>query len=491
MKIFGKTIFSRVFMINLASVLVGIVILGSLQMILITNYITKQNEESLSKNADSIVNLINNEISLDSLSSILRGFSKSSNTHILVLDNESNVLLNTRESGFIDKDVKSLSKEYSKDVISGKRNSIMGTMGGLFNQSMFTLQVPIFRPTDNAIMGAVLISTPIPERQKMNMELFRILLFSAAVVFIVSFLLSYMLARKLSDPIKRIGKTAKEFATGKFTARADLTEADTQIMEISELAETFNNMAYELEKFEDIRMSFISNVSHELRTPMTTISGFIDGILDETIPPDKQSQYLEIVRSEIVRLSKLVNTFLDITRMKSDKMAINRTNFDINEVIRLTIISFEKKLEAKNINVNLEFGTNSCYVKADSDTIKIVWTNLIDNAIKFTNDGGDLTISVTTKLHDVFVSVKNTGVGIPENQQHFIFERLYKVDKSRAMNREGTGIGLYLVKSVIQAHGKEIKVNSVENEYAEFVFNLSRGKAPNGRGENRGDIEIE
>lgn len=481
---FGKTIFSRVLIINLISVLVGILILGSLQMVLVSNYITRQSEESLSKNADTIVSLVHTNISVDSLASVLRGFSKSSNTHIFVVDNEGAVLVNTTDSGFVNETVRYVPEEYIERVLNGDRNHVIGTMSGLFNETMFTLEVPIFGATTDVVLGAVLVSTPIPERQRMKMELFKMLLFSACVVFFVSFLLSYTLSRRLANPIKRIGFSAKEFAAGKFDSRVKLEPVDAQISEIKELADTFNNMATDLEKFEDVRMSFISNVSHELRTPMTTIAGFIEGILDDTIPPEKEKQYLQIVQSEVVRLSKLVNTFLDIARMNSDEMTINRTNFDINEVIRLTIISFEKKLEGKHLNVSLEFASDSCYVRADIDSIKTVLTNLLDNAIKFTNEGGEITFTVYPKQHDVFISVKNTGVGIPESQQRFVFDRFYKVDQSRSINKEGTGIGLYLVRNVIRAHGKEIRVQSVEGEYAEFIFSLDRGKAPSGR-ENR------
>ena len=214
---------------------------------------------------------------------------------------------------------------------------------------------------------------------------------------------------------------------------------------------------------------------------MTTISGFVYGILDDTIPPEKQKEYLTIVHSEITRLSRLVNTFLDITRLNSDKMVIHQTNFDINETIRMVIISLEKKLEDKKIDVDLKFSDQYCYVRADSDSIKRVLTNLLDNAVKFTYPEGKITVTVTPKQQEVYISVHNTGCGIPEEQQRMIFERLYKVDKSRSENKEGTGIGLYLVKQIIRAHGKNIIVNSKEGEYAEFVFNLSAGRRPDKR----------
>lgn len=229
-------------------------------------------------------------------------------------------------------------------------------------------------------------------------------------------------------------------------------------------------------------MSFISDVSHELRTPMTTIGGFIDGMLDDTIPPEKQKTYLKIVKDEVTRLTRLVNTFLDITRMQSDKVNLVISDFDINEVIRLIIIGLGNKIDAKNLEINLIFDRDVSYVRADADKIKMVLTNLFDNAIKFTNDKGTITIETLPKGGEVQISVHNTGVGIPAEQQKIIFERLYKVDKSRSINKEGTGIGLYIVKSMLAAHGKDIKVDSVEGEYARFTFSLDKGRAPSKNG---------
>ncbi len=481
--LFGKTIFSRIFFINVISVLVCVVILGSMQTVLVTNYISRQSEETLGKNADSIVALIQNNISVESLRGILSGFSRSSHSHIMVINDQGGVLVNTSDSGFAENTPAFIPNEYSKAVLSGQRNSIIGTLGGIFSETMFTLQVPVMSPGGSAV-GAVFISMPIPEQQKMNHALLRILFSSAIVVIIVSFLLSYMLAKRFSMPIKSIRDSAKAFAQGHLNARVGEIATKSDIDEIAELAETFNNMAFELEKVEDIRKSFISDVSHELRTPMTTISGFVYGILDDTIPADRQKKYLRIVYDEVTRLSRLVNTFLDISRMQSDKMVMNKSNFDINEAIRLTIIGLEQRLQEQQINVVLNFDTDSCYVFADSDSIKRVLTNLLDNAVKFTNLGGEIAVTVTTRQQEVFVSVRNTGCGIPKEQQQMIFERLYKVDKSRSINKEGTGIGLYLVKSIIRAHGKNIKVNSVEGEFAEFTFSLDKGKAPQKREEN-------
>ena len=475
--LFGKTIFSRIFIINIISVIVCLIVLGSMQMILVTSYIAHRSEESLGKNAESIVSLIQNNISIDSLRNILSGFSRSSHSHIIVINSDGGVLINTADSGFV-KDVPAfIPTEYSKTVLGGSRNSLIGTMGGLFNETMFTLQLPILN-TDNHAVGAVFVSTPIPEQQSMAYGLFRIMMVSAIVVVVISFMLSYVLAKRFSMPLSSIRDGANNFAKGNLDARVSGEAVNSDITEIAELASSFNTMASELEKVEDTRRAFISDVSHELRTPMTTISGFVYGILDGTIPPEKQNEYLKIVYDETSRLSRLVNTFLDINRMQSDKMILKKAPFDINEMIRLTIIGLEQRLEEKNIRISLNFDSDSCYVFADSDSIRRVLTNLLDNAVKFTDENGVISVTTTPKQNEVSVSVRNSGCGIPKEQQKMIFERLYKVDKSRSINRDGTGIGLYLVKSIIRAHGKYITVNSVEGQYAEFTFTLDRGRVP-------------
>ncbi|MBR5152973.1 MAG: GHKL domain-containing protein [Clostridia bacterium] len=478
-KWFGRTIFTRIFYINILTSLICLIILGSTQIVLLNRYISHQSEEALRRNAESVAGLIQNNVSIETMQHILNGFARSSNSHIMIMDSQGKVLINTHNT-FMDRAPMYIQQEYLQAVLQGKRNSVIGTMGGLFRETMFTLQVPIVHESGGTL-GAVCISIPIPQKQKMTHEVMNILMASAICVALMSFLLSYMLAKRFSRPIKSIQTSAKEFTKGKFNARVGTIATESEIGEIAELALTFNEMAFELEKVDEIRQSFISDVSHELRTPMTTISGFVYGMMDDTIPAERQKEYLKIVYDEVTRLSRLVNTFLDISRMRADQAVLNRTHFDINEAIRLVIIGLEQRIQQKKIQISLNFETENCYVYADSDAVTRVLTNLLDNAIKFTESAGEIRITVSQKQHEIFVSVYNTGCGIPSQEQPMIFERLYKVDKSRSANREGTGIGLYLVKNIIHAHGKKITLNSVEGEYAEFIFNLDRGKAPQKR----------
>ncbi len=474
----GKSMFSKIFSINMISMLVCIIILGSTQTILLTNYLANQNEEYLNKNVETVVNMININVPMESLSNVVNGFAQATGSYIAVIDNKSRVLISSTVTPFVEDTPFFIDEDYTRTVLSGEKYVMIGTMGKLFSETMFTLQVPILGKNGD-VLGAVSVSRPIPEHQKAKYDLFKILLASMIVIILTSLVLSYFLAKKFSVPMNNISKSTREFAKGNFSVRVDEETESSDVYEIAQLAQAFNNMAAELEKSEEIRQSFISDVSHELRTPMTTIGGFVSGMLDDTIPQEKHKEYLEIVHGEISRLSRLVNTFLDITRIKSDKMILNNVNFDINEVIRLCIISLDSQIEEKDLNVELKFEDEICFVYADKDSITRVLTNLLDNAIKFTNSGGNITVATHSVQHEIKVSVRNTGCGISKEEQSMIFNRFYKVDKARSENKEGTGIGLFLVKNILLAHGKDIFVDSIQGEYAEFSFKIDKGKLKN------------
>ena len=222
---------------------------------------------------------------------------------------------------------------------------------------------------------------------------------------------------------------------------------------------------------ESVRRSFIANVSHELKTPMMTIGGFIDGILDGTVPEEKRKQYLLIVSEEVKRLSRLVKSMLSIARIEAGDMKLNPEDFDINELVCRTVFSFEQKIEEKNLEI---FGLESdeVFVNADNDLIHQVVYNLIDNAVKFINEGGRISFSYAQKDGKVFVSVKNTGVGIAQQELPRLFDRFYKTDKSRSLDKSGVGLGLYIVQTIINQHKGDLLVKSVEGEYTEFTFSV-------------------
>ena len=229
-------------------------------------------------------------------------------------------------------------------------------------------------------------------------------------------------------------------------------------------------MAVSLSSVEGMRRSFVANVSHELKTPMTTIAGFIDGILDGTIPDEKRNYYLKIVSDEVKRLSRLVKSMLDLSRIDNGQLRLNPVRFDLTEVACNTLLSFEQRIEQKNIRITDLEDCRREEVNADYDLIGQVVYNLLDNAVKFTNEGGSISLRVYREPGRVVCAVRNTGMGLPAREMPHIFERLYKTDKSRGLDKNGVGLGLYIVKTVINLHHGEIKVSSVEGEYCEFSF---------------------
>lgn len=471
-----KNIFIKIFSINLVTIIVSVLVLAVMQSILISQYVYKERINGLKENARTIATYIQNGTAPEHLTNFLYGFSHSTRTNIIIIDNHGNVLLSATDEKIYNSNTLRIDEKYCRDVLSNKEHLEKGTLNNVYKLDMFTLQVPIVARHQNAVIGAIFISAPVPEMTKAQMQLFRILSLSILLVVLISFALSFALSRRISKPIKKIGSTAKRFANGDFSSRVELDAKTANIVEINELTTAFNDMAYSLEKADDIRNNFLSDVAHELRTPMTTISGFIDGILDEAIPPERQKDYLLIVKDEVSRLSSLVTSFLNLTRLETGNQPLEITSFDICETVRRTLVGLESKIEEKHINVELDIPENSCIVAADMNLIRQVLVNLTENAIKFTPAGGLIRIGIADAKTEFKVSIFNTGCGIADEDKKLIFERFYKADKSRSQNREGTGIGLYIVKDILNRHGKKIEVSSREGEFAEFSFLLDKAK---------------
>ena len=269
-----------------------------------------------------------------------------------------------------------------------------------------------------------------------------------------------------------MSEAAKAMAKGDFSRRIPVTSDD----EIGELAMAFNGMSNSLSRLEEARKSFIANVSHEMRTPMTTIGGFIDGIIDGTIPPDKQDYYLKIVSEEIKRLSRMVQSMLNLSRLESSGFVLKEESFDFREQILGIVIGQEQRIEEKNINIEGLDSLPSVIINADKDLIYQVVYNLLDNAIKFVEKGGTISFSLDVDSYGAEFSITNSGLGIPRADLPFIFDRFYKLDKSRASNKTSMGLGLYIVKTIIRNHGGTIKVESKENEFTRFSFVLPLGR---------------
>ncbi|MBQ7907659.1 MAG: HAMP domain-containing histidine kinase [Clostridia bacterium] len=282
----------------------------------------------------------------------------------------------------------------------------------------------------------------------------------------------YGVSQRTMRPLREIGQAAKSFSQGNFDVRVKVRGDD----ELAELAQSFNKMASELQAKDEMQKNFLSNVSHDLRTPMTTIAGFIDGILDGAIPPQKQDYYLNIIKNEIKRLNRLVSSLLDISRLQSGERKFDKKPFNICELARQTIISFENQLYEKELDVEFNCDEDDMIAMGDKDAINQVIYNLCHNAIKFSYDKGKYHVNICYKDDKVQFTMFNEGIGIASEDLPYVFDRFYKSDKSRGLDKTGVGLGLFITRTIIESHGEKISAESEYGKNCSFTFTLPRGE---------------
>ncbi len=389
----------------------------------------------------------------------------SEDTNIVVIDSNGAVLAHDYrlKSGVINSKVPENVLQAAKDN-KGAHN---GRLEGVFTMDM-TVNINPIVTNDGEFVGAVMSFSESRQVTELIESMITTVILSCLSIMLAALVAIYFMSRKIVDPLKQMSKAAKSFAAGKFDVRVPVRGRD----EVAELATAFNNMAASLAKLEDMRRTFLSSVSHDLRTPMTTISGFIDGIIDGAIPPEKHEYYLDVIRTEVRRLARLVSSLLDITRIQAGERKFSKSAFDICEMARLILISFEQKIDEKHLQVEFDCESDKMTVWADRDAIYQILYNICDNAVKFSREGGIYKISILERDKKVYVSVYNEGNGIPSEELPFVFERFYKSDKSRGLDKTGVGLGLYIAKTIIDAHEEEIWVKSVYKKDCEFVFTL-------------------
>ncbi len=332
----------------------------------------------------------------------------------------------------------------------------------------YTVGAPIMIG-DNQIVGAVFVTTTQMRLWETLVPFLLIYLLFMGIALTIAFIIVYFVTQKMFFPLMQMSQAVKRYAQGDFSMRIAVHHND----ELGELGMAFNNMADSLGKLEQMRREFVEDVSHELRTPMTTISGFIDGILDGVIEPDQQPKYLALVSEEIKRLSRMVSSMLDVARIQAGTMVYTNSNFELGTLVKKNLDTLMERLQEKQVELIIDIDeSQEYYVYADADSVYRVIYNLLDNAIKFVNIGGKIILKMQMRENMVFTSVYNTGEGIPQKDVGQIFERFYKTDKSRSQNRQGVGIGLYLVQATVREMGGDIFVSSKQGEYVEFSFSL-------------------
>lgn len=482
-------IFTKNFLTFALVFFIMLTVLGTSMFILMNGYTDNMQTELLMKNTASIKESVEGMLSVQDMNKkyswekaliceTLSNISQSIDSDIFVCDLDGNIIFcseradtplfsnnfnpcPTHDDRRINSDI--LSRVYEQGELVEKT--------GLFNVQYFVVARPIV--SGGNIIGSVFALTR-TGLQALTLDISRIFLTSAFFCLILAFICIYYLTKSMVKPLQQMSKATKQFAVGDFSYRIKVKGND----ELSDLAIAFNDMAEALDVLESSRRSFVSNVSHELKTPMTSIAGFIDGILDGTIPKDKQNYYLEIVSAEVRRLSRLVVSMLNMSKIESGDIEIKPSGYDLSDQIIHILLTFEQKISAKNIEIRGLDNLKPVQVVADPDMIYQAIYNLFDNAVKFTNENGYIEVTLTERASSVDVTIRNSGDGIEAEELTHIFERFYKVDKSRSLDSKGAGLGLYIVKLMIEMHGGRVTAKSDSVETAEFTFTLPKQFSP-------------
>ncbi len=475
-----KSLFSRYFTLCASITLASIALMEILISALSANYFSREQLESLELRARQSAQYVarNYEandrryVEAEVLSRSFEIMSSFSGADILLTDTSGTVVYAVSFSGEdtssrerMDLVGSSVPENALEKVSTNGVYSKMGRFGSFAKGSVFAVGTPVVSGEDT--IAIVYILSPITEFSEYMRELFKIFLIGACLALLVCFWILYYSTEELVRPLRAMAGAANAFAKGDFSARV----AEQGEEEIVELARSFNQMAESLAGKEMSSRAFVANVSHELKTPMMTIGGFIDGILDGTIPEDKSRHYLRIVSDEVKRLSRMVVSMLNISRIEAGEMTIVPQQVDLNEIVCRTVIGFERRIEEKHIEVEgLDAGR--LYVEADPDLVSQIVYNLIENAVKFTDEGGVISVSYQTDSKMVLTAVRNTGAGIPPEELSRLFDRFYKSDRSRSQDKSGVGLGLHIVRSLVRLHGGTVNVTSTEGEYTECTFTL-------------------
>ncbi len=350
-------------------------------------------------------------------------------------------------------------------------------------KTKFDLQWGLYIAKEDIHTGKTIIATITTDNLRDRLDrLFGMFAIAVPISLLVLYGLISAYVYRFTKPLSQMVVATKNYSKGDFSSRIPIERQD----ELGELITSFNSMATALSITENSRRAFVANVSHELKTPMTTIGGFIDGIIDGTIPAEKHDYYMNIISSEVKRLSRLVNQMLNLSRIEEGKTQLNPTDFNVCKQLVDTILTFEKRIEDKGIGITGLDTLDAVYLYADEDMIKQVIYNLVENAIKFTPQNGRIDFSVEETDKDVSLTIGNTGEGIASELLPRIFERFYKVDASRNYDKKGAGLGLYLVKTLVELHDGQVSVSSTEGEYTQFKFTIPKNKTRKIRGENNG-----
>lgn len=487
---YSRSLFARYFTVFILVIFVCFSILGAALLVFVGNYWQDEKTDIIKNNVRDVANttstvLSSGRMSADAEGAVvmlcnnLRTISKAVDSDFFIVGTSGKVILcqdmlsndfqvDSNGSCSIHGDYE-FSDDVLKKVAKGSFFEV-SNLDGMFEQKHIVAAEPIL-VSGKTVAYSFCVQPATYGIESYVLDILKMFLFSSLFAFLLCFVAVYILTYNLTKPLRQMSKATKRYSIGDFSPRIDVKGRD----ELASLCSEFNSMATSLSILESSRRSFVANISHELKTPMTTIGGFIDGILDGTIPPDQREHYLQIVSDEVKRLSRLVVAMLNMSKIEAGEIQVHRSDFDITELIFSTMLSFEQAIESKNVDVKGLDMLSSTTVSADRDMLHQVIYNLVDNAVKFTPNGGEITVQLNSSDKKVTFSIRNSGMGISSEETSKIFERFYKVDKSRSYDVKGAGLGLYIVKTIIEMHGGQIQVQSEDGKYTEFIFSIPTG----------------
>ena len=482
-----RSLYKRQFALTAGMILISFALLGTAFFTLSYQYTLRQTRDSMERNANYVANFTSKSRSLglgvedDVYIAMIATIAQISDAVVLITEADGEMVVST--DGISVMGYKELAGSYLPQSIadqvarSGSYTG-MSDLGGFFAEKRYVAGTPILvktvdvttGQTRQSLVGVAYVAAEASSLTELWRAFTSIFFFTAVVVLCIAFLTSSVTSLRQTKPLKEIAETARKFGHGEYELRVRGYEDRKD--EVGELAEAFNAMADSISKSEERRSEFVANISHELKTPMTTIAGFSDGILDGTIPPDRERAALQTISSETRRLSRLVRRMLDLSRLQSAENVTAQEQFDVSEVMLRVLVSLETKINSRRLDVDTQLPDAPVMVWGDPDAITQVCYNLLDNAIKFSAEGSTMGISITTKGGKAHVAVRNTGATIPPDELAMIFDRFHKSDKSRSVDREGVGLGLYIVKTILNNHMENITVTS-QDGVTEFVFTLT------------------
>ena len=467
-----STLYLKFILLYIILGFLSIFTVASLSSTLTTHYL----ESSISGNMYQSANLLasnylpdyfSKTIALADVYTQLNGMSDYLNSDIWFVDNEGSLLASAK-SGDVSYAPSRI--ENFDPAESGGSTYLTGDYHGYFNSEMITVIAPV---TENfSTHGYLLVHKPYSQITDAHSVLMRNTYIVILIIYVLSFIILLGVHFLIYRPLVKITNAAKQYASGNLDVVIPVNTQD----EIGYLSASLNYMSSQLKDMEDYQKKFVANVSHDFRSPLTSIKGYVEAILDGTIPPELQDKYLNIISHEADRLEKLTRSLLVLNDLDERKRMMNIRKFDINDVIKNTANTFEVICSKKNIDLELLLSGRELFVEADMEQIQQVLYNLLDNAIKFSNDNSSINIETSVKNDKVFVSVKDHGVGIPKDSLSKVWDRFYKTDTSRGKDRKGTGLGLSIVKEIIKAHNQNINVISTEGVGTEFIFTLKKAK---------------